>query len=93
MMSNFSEEAQNVLNGAREEMVELRHPYIGTEHLILSILRVDNEIRERFNAYDISYDSYRDSVIERAPVGEKIPNTLLILINSSCPNTNKLPSC
>lgn len=90
MMSNFSEEAQNVLNGAREEMVELRHPYIGTEHLILSILRVDNEIRERFNAYDISYDSYRDSVIERAPVGEKIPNDFIYtpllrrVIENSC---------
>ena len=45
MMSNFSEEAQNVLNGAKEEMMGLKHPYIGTEHLILSILRVDNEIR------------------------------------------------
>ena len=33
MFSKFSEEAQKSLLLAREEMIKLRHPYIGSEHL------------------------------------------------------------
>ena len=39
MLGNFSEEAQIVLNNAKEEMKELKHPYVGTEHLVLAILK------------------------------------------------------
>ena len=35
MFGNFSEEAQNILVKAKLEMLELKHPYIGTEHLVL----------------------------------------------------------
>lgn len=90
MMSNFSEEAQNVLNGAREEMVGLRHPYIGTEHLILSILRVDNEIRERLLEYNLSYEGYRKVVMEMVPAGSLEADNFIYtpllrrVIESSC---------
>ena len=32
MIGNFNDEAQEILNKAKLEMLELRHPYIGTEH-------------------------------------------------------------
>ena len=38
MIGNFNMEAQNILLNAKKEMNELGHPYIGTEHLLLSIL-------------------------------------------------------
>ena len=71
MISNFSEEAQNVLNKAKEETSKLKHPYIGTEHLILSILSIDNNVKERLKDYNINYDIYREELINIAPVGNK----------------------
>ena len=44
MYNSFTEEAKNILNGAKKEMIELKHPYVGSEHLLLSILNDDNEI-------------------------------------------------
>ena len=38
MFSRFSEEAQKALILAKKEMNNLRHPYVGSEHLFLSIL-------------------------------------------------------
>lgn len=90
MMSNFSEEAQNILNGAKEEMMELKHPYIGTEHLILSILRVDNEIRERLFSYNLSYEGYRKVVMDMVPMGSVEADNFIYtpllrrVIESSC---------
>ena len=38
MFSKFSEDAQKALVLARKEMRLLRHPYVGSEHLLLAIL-------------------------------------------------------
>ena len=55
MISNFNEEAQEILNKAKLEMLELRHPYVGTEHLVLSILRSNNEISEKLKKSKLFY--------------------------------------
>jgi ATP-dependent Clp protease ATP-binding subunit ClpC len=36
---NFTERVRKVLAGARVEATNLRHPYVGTEHILLSIAR------------------------------------------------------
>jgi len=36
---NFSEQIRKVLAGAREEAVRLHHEYVGTEHLLLGLIR------------------------------------------------------
>ena len=38
-LSRFNEHAQHVLSLAREEALSLNHQYIGTEHLLLGLLR------------------------------------------------------
>ena len=47
MISNFNEEAQEILNKAKLEMLELKHTYVGTDHLVLSILYSNIEITEK----------------------------------------------
>ena len=42
MFGNFSEEARIVIVTAKEEMSNLKHPYIGSEHLLLAILKGKN---------------------------------------------------
>ena len=36
---NFSDKVRRVLAGARGEAIELYHPYVGTEHILLSIVK------------------------------------------------------
>ena len=38
-LSRFNERAQSVLSLAREEALSFNHPFIGTEHLLLGLLR------------------------------------------------------
>lgn len=62
MIGNFNEEAQTVLMNAKKEMLDLGHPYIGTEHLLLSILNTDSDICERLNAYGLYYDNFKEEL-------------------------------
>ena len=71
MFNNFTEEARKVLMQAKEEMKELKHPYVGSEHLLLSILKSDNEISERLKSYDLDYDRFKSEIINIVGVGSK----------------------
>ena len=63
MFLNFSEEAQKCLILAKEEMMKLNHPYVGSEHLILAILSYKNSVSRRLFKYDITYDKFRNEII------------------------------
>ena len=39
MFVNFSEEVRHILKKAEKERDDLNHPYVGSEHLFLSILK------------------------------------------------------
>lgn len=71
MIGNFNDEAQNVLNNAKLEMNSLGHPYVGTEHLLLSILNSDTDISSRLNDYDLSYDYFKEELCKVVGVTNK----------------------
>ena len=71
MISNFNEEAQEILNKAKLEMLELRHPYVGTEHLVLSLLHTNNEISEKLEKYNLTYNSFKKQIIDIIGKGSK----------------------
>lgn len=77
MLSKFSEEAQKVLISAKFEMSDLRHPYVGSEHLLLSILKENNDISERFKKYGITYQIFRNELIKIVGVGNSDSNYFL----------------
>lgn len=62
MIGNFNMEAQNILLNAKKEMNELGHPYIGTEHLLLSILKSDSDICNRLNSYNLTYNNFKEEL-------------------------------
>ena len=62
MIGNFNEEAQTVLINAKKEMLELGHPYIGTEHLLLSILNSDSNISNRLGNYSLNYSNFKEEL-------------------------------
>ena len=71
MISNFNEEAQEILNKAKLEMLELKHPYVGTEHLVLSILHSNNELSEKLKNYNLTYTNFKKQIIDIIGLGTK----------------------
>ena len=71
MFGNFSEEAQNILVKAKLEMLELKHPYIGTEHLVLSMLSHSEKIKEKVSSYHLNYEIFKKEIIKVLGIGEE----------------------
>lgn len=71
MLGNFNEEAQFILLKAKNEMVSLNHPYIGTEHLVLSILKNEDNLSKRLADYGLTYDSFKTEILSVIGKGSK----------------------
>ena len=71
MTSNFNEEAQEVLIKAKLEMLELKHPYVGTEHLVLAILHNQNELTQKLEKYNLTYIKFKNEIINIIGKGSK----------------------
>ena len=72
MFSRFSEEAQKALILAKKEMNNLRHPYVGSEHLFLSVLSMKGlEIVSVLASYNITYEVFKKELIRIVGVGKE----------------------
>ena len=71
MYGNFTEDARKILVDAKKEMYELNHPYVGSEHLMLSILKTDNSVSQKLKEYNLNYDTLREEIINVIGVGSK----------------------
>lgn len=67
----FDEESQKIIVNAKKEMYELKHPYVGSEHLLLSILHSDLDITRRLNNFGITYNGFKDELIKIIGMGSK----------------------
>ena len=68
MFQKFDEEARKVLICAKKEMKELKHDYIGTEHVVLAMLNNSNCI---LNKYGINYNNFRNKLIDIVGIGSE----------------------
>lgn len=71
MFSNFSEEAQKILINAKKEMQELRHPYVGSEHLFLALLKLKSDSSKKLNEFGVTYPKFKDKLIELVGIGNE----------------------
>lgn len=71
MFGNFTEEARKILVTAKQEMNELKHPYVGSEHLMLAILKDDNNVSKKLKKYHLDYETFKNKIIETVGVGSK----------------------
>ena len=71
MYGNFTEETRKILMSAKKEMYELKHPYIGSEHLMLAILKDKNEVSKRLKEYNLTYDKFKKEIIKTIGTGTK----------------------
>ena len=58
MFHNYGFEVATILKNAENIRYDLRHPYVGTEHLLLAILGSSNEVISLFLEYGVTYDSF-----------------------------------
>lgn len=74
----FDEDSQKLIVMAKKEMAELKHPYVGSEHLLLAILKNDNlEVTKLLNKYGINYLDYRKEIVKVIGIGTKSNNWFL----------------
>lgn len=62
MKNNFDLEVKKILKTAENEMFSLNHPYVGSEHMLLAILKM-SYLRELLKEYSLTYDSFRNELI------------------------------
>ena len=78
MFSKFSEDARKVLINSRKEMIELKHAYIGTEHIILAILKnPKNNISQKLEKYNLTYEKFKDKLTKILGYGTEKNNYFL----------------
>ena len=63
MFENFGIEVSIILKNAEKERYNLRHPYVGTEHLLLSLLKYDEDIASLLQRYNITYELFKEELI------------------------------
>ena len=69
MFGKFDEESQKALKLAKKEMQELKHEYVGTEHLMLGILKSNNMVSNLLSKYRVNYDNFKEILIKVVGVG------------------------
>ncbi len=58
MKKNFSKNLENILKYAKEEAIRLGHSFVGSEHLLIGLLRVKSGISSKiFELYDLDSES------------------------------------
>ena len=71
MNSFFDEDSQKLILCAKKEMQELKHPYVGSEHLFLAILHIDSDIKKTLSFYGITYQGFKKELIRVVGIGNR----------------------
>jgi len=73
LFERFTERARQVVVLAQDEAVALRHNYIGTEHLLLGLLREEEGVAARvLEALDVSLEEIRAEVARIIGLGDEV---------------------
>lgn len=62
MENNINGRIKRILEYAEQEMLDLNHPYVGSEHLLLSLLEYDRT-KKILNKYNLTYDNFKETLI------------------------------
>ena len=72
MMQRFTDDAQRVLSFAQEAALELGHDYVGTEHVLIGLIKVKNGVAAKaLNELDLSAETIIEDVEEHIGRGNK----------------------
>ena len=52
-------ELDRILKSAEVEHDKLKHPYVGTEHLLLALLKEENYLTDKLKEYKLNYNRFK----------------------------------
>lgn len=64
MKNNYDMEVKKVLKCAEKEMFDLNHPYVGSEHMLLAILKLGFNSSKILNRHGLTYEEFRTNLIK-----------------------------
>jgi len=74
MYDRFSRESMEIIAIAQEEAEEWRHSYVGTEHLLLALLKISGSDVYRFlTTHGVTYEKVASFLEEEKGRGEVRP--------------------
>ena len=72
MFERFTEPARQVVVLAQDEARTLRHNYIGTEHLLLGLLREDGAAARALDEFDVTFEEVQAQVARIIGQGDEV---------------------
>lgn len=76
--NNKDSNLQSIIDGSITEAKSLKHNYVGTEHILLSLLKTESQLSSIFTSYKLTYKSVKNEI-----------NRLLNVTQTSPSETNK----
>lgn len=75
MFERFTDRARRVIVLAQEEARNLKHNYLGTEHILLGLIKEGEGVAAKaLEALGVSFDAVRDQVVEIIGEGQEQPS-------------------
>lgn len=77
MFHNFGFAISSLLETAEKEREILKHPYVGSEHLLLAILKSNSEATQKLNKMGLTYHQFKKELIEVVGSASKFQELVL----------------
>jgi len=71
MYSKFNEETRKILLESKYESDKLKHRYIGSEHLILAMLKSTSNVNKILTSHGLTYEAFKQEIIKTIGMGEE----------------------
>ena len=75
MFERFTDPARQVVVLAQDEARALQHGYIGTEHILLGLLREGGTAARALDSFDVNQEEVRAQVVRIVGLGEEVVTT------------------
>ena len=73
----YSDNIKKIFENAEEEMLELHHPYVGSEHLLLALLKSDWQAIEDFKKIGLTYEKFKKELVKTVGMAHKKSKVIL----------------
>ncbi len=77
MFENYGIEIAALFRKAEVFKENLKHPYVGSEHLLLAILDEDNKVSDILRTYNLTFQKFKDELIKVVGMSKKDNNFIL----------------
>lgn len=77
MFHNFGFNTSAILELAEKERENLRHPYVGSEHLLLAILKKESNLSKKLKNFGLTYQNFKNELISIVGSSSKMQELIL----------------